>query len=138
MKHPHGTRDPRSGAPRLVATITQHELTALIAMSYGSNNAAIRQQLVLSEGGVKGLTQRIFRKLGATDRAHAVRVGFELGLLWEKQPREPAPVVGWARRPVTSRRAYVDRHIAACFAAESCPCHPNSTWTWPQPAGVSA
>lgn len=56
-------------------------LFLLNGIADGLTNAAIGEGLFLAEDTVKGMTKRLFRKLGARDRTHAVRRGFELGLL---------------------------------------------------------
>ncbi|HBY96468.1 MAG TPA: DNA-binding response regulator, partial [Chloroflexi bacterium] len=40
--------------------------------------------LALAEGTVKNYVSRILAKLGARDRAHAVRLAVEWGLLYEQ------------------------------------------------------
>ena len=48
-------------------------------MSRGRSNSEIGRELYLSEDTVKTHARRLFRKLGAADRAHAVAVGFRWG-----------------------------------------------------------
>jgi len=68
----------RSGdAPAL----TEREMQVLEGMSRGRSNAEIGRELYLSEDTVKTHARRLFRKLGAADRAHAVALGFRLGLV---------------------------------------------------------
>ena len=50
-------------------------------MSRGRSNAEIGRELYLSEDTVKTHARRLFRKLGAADRAHAVALGFRWGLV---------------------------------------------------------
>ena len=50
-------------------------------MSRGRSNAEIGKELFLSEDTVKTHARRLFRKLGAADRAQAVAVGFRWGLV---------------------------------------------------------
>jgi len=70
-------RPVRSAVPQLTA----RELQVLVAMSRGRSNAEIGRELYLSEDTVKTHARRLFRKLGAADRAHAVAIGFRAGLV---------------------------------------------------------
>jgi DNA-binding NarL/FixJ family response regulator len=62
-------------------TLTERELQVLAGMSRGQSNAEIGRELFLSEDTVKTHARRLFRKLGAADRAQAVAVGFRWGLV---------------------------------------------------------
>ncbi len=62
-------------------TLTERELQVLTGMSRGRSNAEIGKELYLSEDTVKTHARRLFRKLGAADRAQAVAVGFRWGLV---------------------------------------------------------
>ncbi|PZS34649.1 MAG: DNA-binding response regulator [Pseudonocardiales bacterium] len=61
--------------------LTEREVQVLCGMSEGRSNAEIGRGLYLSEDTVKTHAQRLFRKLGVNDRAHAVASGFRLGVL---------------------------------------------------------
>ncbi len=50
-------------------------------MSNGRSNAQIGQELYLSEDTIKTHARRLFRKLGASDRAQAVAIGLRRGLI---------------------------------------------------------
>jgi DNA-binding NarL/FixJ family response regulator len=50
-------------------------------MSDGKSNAQIGRELFLSEDTVKTHARRLFRKLGAKDRAEAVAQGFRQGII---------------------------------------------------------
>jgi ATP/maltotriose-dependent transcriptional regulator MalT len=69
-----------AGPTRRLA-LTERELQVLRGMADGASNAEIGRQLFVSEDTVKTHARRLFRKLGARDRAHAVAVGFRTGLL---------------------------------------------------------
>jgi DNA-binding NarL/FixJ family response regulator len=56
--------------------LTEREMQVLTGMSRGRSNAEIGRELYLSEDTVKTHARRLFRKLGASDRAHAVALGF--------------------------------------------------------------
>jgi DNA-binding NarL/FixJ family response regulator len=62
-------------------SLTERELQVLRGMSDGKSNAEIGRELFVSEDTVKTHARRLFRKLGARDRAHAVATGFRLGLV---------------------------------------------------------
>ncbi|MGL4173206.1 MAG: response regulator transcription factor [Actinomycetota bacterium] len=61
--------------------LTDRELQVLNGMSRGQSNAEIGRELYLSEDTVKTHARRLFRKIGAIDRAHAVTIGFRWGIL---------------------------------------------------------
>jgi ATP/maltotriose-dependent transcriptional regulator MalT len=61
--------------------LTKREQQILEFISQGWRNSMIGRQLFLSEDTVKTHARRLYAKLGARDRSHAVRRGFELGLL---------------------------------------------------------
>lgn len=54
-------------------TIREHEV--LRGMAEGLSNREIGTRLFLSEDTIKTHARRLYRKLGARDRAHAVRIG---------------------------------------------------------------
>ncbi|MCR6492228.1 response regulator transcription factor [Cellulomonas sp. P24] len=71
-------------SPRPVATetvLTKRELEVLTGMSNGRSNSQIGAELFLSEDTVKTHARRLFRKLGAADRAQAVAIGIRRGLI---------------------------------------------------------
>ncbi len=70
----------REASPPTVA-LTERELQVLRGMSEGKSNAEIGRELFVSEDTVKTHARRLFRKLGARDRAHAVASAFRAGLV---------------------------------------------------------
>jgi DNA-binding NarL/FixJ family response regulator len=74
---------PPARAPRDLPPheLTPRELQVLRAMSDGKSNAQIGRELFLSEDTVKTHARRLFRKLGAKDRAEAVAQGFRQGII---------------------------------------------------------
>jgi len=62
-------------------TLTEREQQVLTGMSRGRSNAEIGKELYLSEDTVKTHARRLFRKLGAADRAQAVAVGYRWGMV---------------------------------------------------------
>ena len=77
--------------PRLAASLrvedndarnlTARESQVLRGMSRGRSNNEIGRELYLSEDTIKTHARRLFSKLGARDRAHAVALGLRLGHL---------------------------------------------------------
>lgn len=74
-------RSPRPRTEEEVPTLTERELQVLTGMGRGRSNAEIGRELFLSEDTVKTHARRLFRKLSAADRAHAVAKGFRLGMV---------------------------------------------------------
>lgn len=62
-------------------TLTKREVQVLSGMSNGHSNARIGMDLFLSEDTVKTHARRLFRKLGASDRAQAVAIGLRRGII---------------------------------------------------------
>jgi DNA-binding NarL/FixJ family response regulator len=56
--------------------LTEREMQVLQGMSKGLSNGQIGRNLFLSEDTIKTHARRLFRKLGAHDRAEAVALGF--------------------------------------------------------------
>jgi DNA-binding NarL/FixJ family response regulator len=69
------------GPGDLVSGLSQRELQVLRAMCEGKTNPQISRELSLSEATIKTHAHRIFRKLGVSDRAHAVACAFRRGLV---------------------------------------------------------
>jgi DNA-binding NarL/FixJ family response regulator len=67
--------------PRRRVDLTERELQVLRGMAEGKSNAEIGRELFVSEDTVKTHARRLFRKLGARDRAHAVAAAFRAGLV---------------------------------------------------------
>jgi DNA-binding NarL/FixJ family response regulator len=74
---PQASRAGADGGPSL----TDRELQVLQGMSRGRSNGEIGEELFLSEDTIKTHARRLFKKLGARDRAHAVAVGFRHGFV---------------------------------------------------------
>jgi len=62
-------------------TLSMREMQVLTGMSQGKSNAQIGRELYLSEDTIKTHARRLFRKLGAKDRAEAVATGFRRGMM---------------------------------------------------------
>lgn len=86
---PHPPASPSPGARLAPAPLdgareielTKREYEVLVGMSNGRSNSQIGQDLFLSEDTIKTHAQRLFRKLGARDRAQAVAIGIRSGLI---------------------------------------------------------
>jgi DNA-binding NarL/FixJ family response regulator len=76
---PAGPTNAGPGTRRL--SLTERELQVLRRMADGKSNAEIGRELYVSEDTVKTHARRLFRKLGARDRAHAVAAAFRQGLV---------------------------------------------------------
>jgi DNA-binding NarL/FixJ family response regulator len=74
-------REDTPQAPRRRVELTERELQVLRGMADGKSNAEIGRDLYVSEDTVKTHARRLFRKLGARDRAHAVASAFRAGLV---------------------------------------------------------
>ncbi|MGI8416053.1 MAG: response regulator transcription factor [Nakamurella sp.] len=61
--------------------LTGRELEVLGGMSRGLSNAEIGRELFLSADTIKTHARRLYRKLDAVDRAHAVAIGLRSGLI---------------------------------------------------------
>jgi len=72
---------PAQATGRDEVSLTKREVEVLVGMSNGRSNAQIGQELFLSEDTIKTHARRLFRKLGAADRAQAVAIGLRRGLI---------------------------------------------------------
>lgn len=68
-------------AARPGEALTHRETEVLRHMADGLSNAEIGRLLFISEDTVKTHARRLFKKLGARDRAHAVGIGYRRRIL---------------------------------------------------------
>jgi len=76
-----GRLSPSYQATKVAARLTERELQILRGMTHGYSNGEIGRKLFLSEDTVKTHARRLFQKLGAHDRAHAVALGLRNDLV---------------------------------------------------------
>jgi DNA-binding NarL/FixJ family response regulator len=72
---------PTEGAPAELSELTEREAEVLRLIAQGRSNAEIADELVLSGATVKTHVNRIFGKLGLRERAQAVVLAYETGLV---------------------------------------------------------
>ena len=77
VAEPAAGPDARAGA----GTAVQRELEVLTLVARGSTNKEAAKKLFISEATVKTHLIHVYAKLGVNDRAAAVAVAFERGLL---------------------------------------------------------
>lgn len=71
----------RQRAPVTKTELGPREYEVLLGIADGLTNSEIGKSLYLSEDTIRTYTQRMFRKMEARSRAHAVAIGFSTGLL---------------------------------------------------------
>ncbi len=76
-----GSDRPGADRPSQGGQLTAREMDVLWSMAQGHSNNEIAQDLYISEKTVKNHATRIFRKLGASNRAEAVKLARRRGLL---------------------------------------------------------
>jgi len=77
VQHP---QDPTAHAEQQVR-LSEREAQILDGLTRGMSNSDIGRELFISEDTVKTICKRLYVKLGVHDRAHAVHVAWQKGLL---------------------------------------------------------
>jgi DNA-binding NarL/FixJ family response regulator len=85
----YARRPPASEQPAALAELTPRELEVLRLLARGLSNGEIARQLVLGDATVKTHVSRIFGKLDLHDRAQAVVLAYETGLITPGEQRTP-------------------------------------------------
>ena len=83
------TKRVAGGAIRELEGLSEREREVLTLIASGSSNVEIAESLHLSERTVKGHVGNIFAKLGARDRAAAIILAFEAGLVEPRSTPRP-------------------------------------------------
>lgn len=61
--------------------LTPLELETFVLMTHGYSDKDVAKKTSTSEQGVRQTLRRVLRKLGAVNRGHATRLGFQRGIL---------------------------------------------------------
>lgn len=75
------TRNRPVGNPELLAELTDREREVLELICRGLSNQELAEQLFIADNTVKTHIKRILAKLGARDRAQAIVIAYESGLI---------------------------------------------------------
>lgn len=72
---------PASVSPERLSGLTEREREVLGCIAQGLSNRELAQRLVIADNTVKTHVKRILTKLGARDRAQAIVIAYESGLM---------------------------------------------------------
>jgi DNA-binding NarL/FixJ family response regulator len=82
----HFTRIPRPSPPKEIDQLTAREREVFLSIAAGHSNAEIAEELYISDTTVKTHVTHIFQKLNLRDRAQAVVLAHQAGLLEADTP----------------------------------------------------
>ena len=83
------TPDRTTPAPAELETLTDREREVLVLIAHGLTNQEMAERLFLSMATVKTHVNRVFAKLGVRDRAQAVVLAYETGIVLPGERLEP-------------------------------------------------
>ena len=75
------TKRPEAGSAERLTGLTEREQEVLVLIARGLSNQELSEQLFIADNTVKTHVKRIFTKLGARDRAQAIVIAYESGLM---------------------------------------------------------
>ena len=75
------TKRPQTGSGERLSMLTEREREVLLLIARGLSNQELAEQLFIADNTVKTHVKRIFTKLGARDRAQAIVIAYESGLM---------------------------------------------------------
>ncbi|MDQ3576889.1 MAG: response regulator transcription factor [Actinomycetota bacterium] len=75
------SKRPATVSPERLHGLTEREHEVLVCIARGLSNRELAQRLVIADNTVKTHVKRILTKLGARDRAQAIVIAYESGLM---------------------------------------------------------
>ncbi len=75
------SKRPATVSPQRLHGLTEREREVLVCIARGLSNRELAQRLVIADNTVKTHVKRILTKLGARDRAQAIVIAYESGLM---------------------------------------------------------
>jgi len=75
------SKRPASISPERLSELTEREREVLVCIAKGRSNQELAEQLFIADNTVKTHVKRILTKLGARDRAQAIVIAYESGLM---------------------------------------------------------
>ncbi len=80
-RRPQSATGPASSSADRLTVLTEREREVLLLIARGLSNQELAEQLFIADNTVKTHVKRIFTKLGARDRAQAIVIAYESGLV---------------------------------------------------------